>query len=350
MASIAKNKSYSRYLEMPEVGPFHCRGSFFKRGIHHAPDYQRLNAMYNEDKEFYASSCFKMQKHPKLMQRYFEAASVMQRKGKFPFLHAQSSALRAPRIFIETLSGENQKSPHFKYFRTPSSEYRMDRAAVMRKIQGASVEPSSHVLSMSYSLFESAPEESANYFLFSNTSAAQNGIFNISREAITASLKSRGMLARTPDVLKVMDHFFDDYSKLKLGTLFLIGVPKERLGRYVYDSEPYSKPTGIDVQQVIDRYAFCEESSQEGKKALQARLMFFNETMTPSSGIEVIDVTDVKECAEYIRGHAVSSADKQPPFSFFFPQNMSVEEVKSRKREEIDGEVKKFAKSIAGML
>lgn len=314
--------------------------------IHSAPDHRRLSEMYKTDKEYNALSCFQLQKHPYLTKRYFEVASVMHDKGKFPFLHAQSSAYRAGRIFIETLSGDSQKKSHFKYFRQPSSKFFINRDQLMEKVL-SSIEPASHIMSMSYSIFECEPEESANYFLFRNSSAS-NDLKN-SEEAIEVCLKRRGMQARKPDVSKKIQQFVKEYSKLKLGTLYLVGIPKERLSRYVYDSYPYGKPTGIDIHQVIDRDAFSLEKASIQRRAPQARLMLFNETMTPSSGIEVVDVTDVEESVRYIEDHRTTPPETGLPYSYFFPEGMAQEDEDGKQRERIDAQVRQFAKMIANL-
>lgn len=316
------------------------------RGMHRAPDFQRIHEMYKIDRELNAFLYKKMQKHPQLIRRYFQVASVMHSNGKYPFLHAQCSALRAPRIFLETLSGNKCNNSYYKYFRVPSLDFHIDRAALMEKIRSSSMEVSSHLVSLSYSFFESSREESANYFLFANSSAAQNGIFKLSEEAVYSSLKARGMHEQRSRIFQVINQFLKDYSKLELGTLYLVGIPKEHLSRYVYDSEAYGKPTGIDVQQIIDRYVLTSDNSKKGDRALQARLMLFKETMNPSSGIQVVDVTDPNECASYLKDNVTPSFEEEPALSFFFPQSSNDEEVEMMQRERIDSEVKSFTKSL----
>jgi len=302
-----------------------------------------MAAMHREDKEMHHISCSKMDKFPKLMKRYFETTAVMHANGLIPFLHAQSSIMRAAPIFLETLTGRSDAT-HFKYFRDPSKEFQVDREALWNKIVSSDFEVSSHILSMSYSIFESQPEESANYFAFSNSSIDQQTGIEAGTRAIAASLRRRSLQSQIPDIMKVIQRFQEDYAQLKLGTLYLIGVPKESLDRFVYDSEAYGKPTGLDVRQVIDRYAF----SNWNHKAPQARLMLYDETMDARCGLVAVDISDAKETERYIQLCETRSLESSELFSFFFPDQCSeVEEEDQRKRTQIDAEVRLFANKIA---
>ena len=293
--------------------------------------------MYNQDKERLEIACFTMRKFPQLMRRYFETAAVMRTKGLVPFLHAQHSALRAAPIFLETLAGRSSAKP-FKYFRNPSKEFEVDRSTLWNKIANSNFEVSSHTLSMSYSIFETQPEESASYFLFSNASVDGQSCIEPGRRVIAEALRRRGV--QVSDTMRILERFCEQYAQLKLGTLYLIGIPQERLDRFVYDSEAYGKPTGIDVRQAID----CHVHSEWNHTAPQARLMFYNETMDTKCGLEAVDISDAKETEHYAQAAALEPSEL---FNFFFPDPYSeVEEADERDRTQIDSEVRRFANSI----
>ncbi len=290
-----------------------------------------------------------MRAYPKLIRRYFETATVMESNGLVPFLHAQHSALRAIPIFIETLIGEATPK-HFKYFRNPSKEFRIARTPIWNKIASSNFEKpshvqsiSSHVLSMSYSIFEWDPGDSAHYFLFANRSVDSDSAVEKGNQAIANCLRSRGISSETAEILKMIARFQRDYSQLKLGTLYLIGVPEESLERFVYDSEPFGKPTGIDVRKAIESYAF----SQYRYRSPQARLIFYDETMDPNCGLVTVDMTDPKETEDYIDLQGKKSFEALERFDSFFPDSYSkIEEEDQSKRAQIDLEVRLFAKSI----
>lgn len=309
----------------------------------HASDFNRMSALYGADPVMFEVRSSQMRAYPKLMRRYFGAAAVMRRNGLVPFLHAQHSAMRAVPIFLETLAG--QAAPkHFKYFRNPSEEFRVARNPLWNKIASSHFEVSSHVLSMSYSIFESEPEESASYFLFSNKSVDSSSAVATGNRVIADYLRRRGVGPETAAILRTIARFQEDYAQLKLGTLYMIGVPEESLERFVYDSEAYGKPTGIDVRQALESYAFA----QYHHKTPQARLIFYEETMDPRSGLVVVDITDAEETEDYVEMHGEGSLESLEMFDAFFPDSYSdIEEENQCKQAQIDLEVRLFANSIA---
>ena len=81
----------------------------------------------------------------------------------------------------------------------------------------------------------------------------------------------------------------------------------------------------------IDRYVHSEWNHT----APQARLMFFNETMDPRCGLEVVDISEAKE------------TEPSELFELFFPDMRSeVEEEDERARARIDSGVRRFASLI----
>ena len=191
---------------------------------------------------------------------------------------------------------------------------------------------------MSYSIFETQPEECASYFLFSNASMEGQSGIEPGRRAIVEALRRRGL--QIPDTMRILERFCEQYAQLKLGTLYLIGIPQESLDRFVYDSEAYGKPTGIDVRQAIDRYVHSEWNH----RAPQARLMLFDETMNTKCGLEAVDISDAKETELYIKALPLEPSEL---FDCFFPDaNTQIEEEDERARAQIDAGVRRFAHSL----
>ena len=65
---------------------------------------------------------------------------------------------------------------------------------------------------MSYSIFESEPEESASYFLFSNSSIDCESGAKTGKRAIADSLRRRGMESQISDIMKVIQQFQEKYN------------------------------------------------------------------------------------------------------------------------------------------
>lgn len=316
-----------------------------QRFTHRAPDLLYLEKGLKHHSEYrmhYEKALFKMQRFPHLLERYFQTAAVMKCKNLMPFVHAQSSLFTPFRVFAETFGVQSPKYPHYRYWRQPEGKYSIEYEQLKQKIEAfvakhgahswtpgswntsvcyldADPELRSHLVSVSYCLSEFTLMESANYFTFENRSILQDEqITKVGLASLEKFLKIRGKQKEFPKVASKLKVISEQLSKAPIGNLFLIGIPKEKLTRYVYDAKAFGIPTGQSMRDMCEDFSISSRSYCVEEGGLQARLLLYRETMRPDSGIEVVFVNDAREVSKYCQGWVLKAPQEVATYAPFF--------------------------------
>lgn len=346
----------------------------FQRYTHTAPDreYIRRGTEHAEYRRQFAANLYDMQRFPQLMQRYFKTAAVMRRKNLIPFVHAQSSGFMAFRIFTETLGHRPPSAfPHFKHLRSPSSKYQLESAELWQKIDGfitkhgdqtwtpgtwnttvarldTDPELRPYLISASYSMSQFAMMESAHYFTFRNRSVfASAAIAAVGNEAVVRAMRFHGYSEKSSQVLADLAPLFEKFSQLDVGSLFVIGIPQDKVGRFAYDSKSFGVPTGDNIEKVSQDPAASPRAYSDEEGGLQARIMLYRETMRPQSGIEVVLVNDEKRVNDYCRGFDLKPPEEVLEYAPIFKVSKTdIEQENEAKAKDLEKQVKQIVDSL----
>jgi hypothetical protein len=317
-----------------------------KRNTHRIPDFIFLQESRDSrfDNELYPkrncygepimqSRCEEMSAFPELMENTFKIAAVMKERNLIPFFHGEPPGWNAIRLFMDTLIKSKGSKENYKYFRRPSAAYNIDRTELIARIdqfiaengiymapkedkkfsffwgapmlsaldQDSNLKP--HLLSVSYAMTSNLSKfDSCFWFLFNHRKCTKR-INEIFAQNVTHSMRIRGFSKdRIFETIKEMEPIFNAYTELKIGTLAVIGIPQEKISEYVYDSKSMGHPTGMNVLEVIANPFNDIDRLMGNDGGLQARLMLYNKTMHPDSGIHVILANDSKEVEKYCQG------------------------------------------------
>lgn len=344
-----------------------------KRGVHRSSDYAYLQKglQINAYKKLFEERSHQMAQYPQFMDRYFKASAVMKCKNKMPFVHAQNAMFRVAHIFLKEFCEANPSKNYFRYMRTPSAQFNIDKNRVMSKVEdyckehgesgwtpgewngGASrldhdPEIRPFLISASYSLMDFSQWDSAFHFLFSNSSVTkQKEVKELANEAIATSMKMRGLKERIPEVVQTLEPYYEAYSKLQLGTLFVIGIPMEKIEAFAYDSKAFGIPSREEISQVAKAPGNSPRAYNSEEGGLQARIVIYKETLNPASGIEVIDVNDEEEVARFCEGFQLEPSEEVFKDSRIFQKKTSnIEKEAMQKQKDLDEKVKNFASFV----
>lgn len=338
-----------------------------RRFVHRSPDYAYLerglkNSYY---RNIFVQNVSKMNQYPGFMGDYFKTAAVMKCQNKVPFVHAQSAIHRAPSIFLKTaLSSASQQNQFFKYLRQPSDQFALGREDLIKKISkyiekhgkdawtpgswnysysrlDADPEIRPYLMSVSYSMMDFTEGESASYYFFKNSSGGNiEALKSFANKALETALIGRGLSDKVEQVLKSLEPLYDEYAKLKVGTLYVIGVPKDKLEKFFYDSKSFGVPTGLKIEDVAQDPGESPVAFSNEEGGLQARLMIFKDTLKPSSGIDVIDINTSEEVERYCKGHSLDSTEVVfKPKGLFCSSSTEAERLHRKKQSQLDQKV-----------
>lgn len=361
------------------------------RKAHRAPDfkflqeanYKRFDNRLYPNRNCYGepvirSACEKMSLFPKLMQNAINTSAAMVAQDCVPFFHGEPSGLNAIRIFRNTLVHSKQDNQYYKYFRSTSAAHIIERSELNERIKKyiadngiyksktadglkfstiwgdplltpLDVNPHlrPHLLSVSYAMTANVSKYDSCYWFTFHPRNPVDKINDVFAIMATRSLRARGHSVESiAEVIHEMRSIFNEYAELKVGTLMVIGVPRDKLSLYVYDSKSMGHPTDKNIHNVVNK-PFEESTSRiMGKDGgLQARLMLYKETMTPRSGIKVIIANDNNEVEEYCSGLDIENPHRISTFDpLLYRKNTSTEEEDSQKRRALDARVAAIAK------
>ncbi len=342
-----------------------------QRHVHRTPDFRYLKEG-TEKSEWYRAvfyeSSEKMKEFPQLMNRYLKTAAAMKIKGKVPFVHAQPSYYRIPRLFLETICKKDlAKTHHFRFLRFPSKQYEISKDVLMVKIQEYIKENGStgwtpgewnfnisrldtepkfrpFMVSLSYSMMDYTKAESAFDFLFHHPTLCPEKEKQMMQSWIGNVMQIYGKKDKISDVVNEIAPYFHDYAQLPVNSLLVIGIPEEKVNSFAYDAKSFGTPTGKDISEVAKAPWTSTRAFTKEEGGLQARLLMFKDTMDPNCGIEVVDVNDESEVENFCNGYALTPVSEVPEFARLFPNVTMPQERAYRERESLlDQKIKQIA-------
>jgi|GEM_PF-3376185 len=336
--------------------------AYAQAGMHKA-DYRRAF-------ENYAQS---MSKFPALMERYFHVAAAMPARGYVPVVHAQASPYRGARIFVETLCKSFDPNTFFRYLRQPSNQFTLNSDEIMKRVD-AHVEEhgdhaytvcefpgpvsrldqapavSNHLLSSSYSMMDFGHMESACHFLFENRNASgDDAMENRCFDVMKSVMQTRGLEEHFPNVWKQMVPLLKAYEDAPIGSLYVIGIPKERVENFAYDSKSFGIPTGESVADVVKNLSKHPRAHCDEQGGPQARLMVHRDTLNPRSGIAIVDVSKPQEVKRFCKGIRIEDPKDIEVFAPIFRGGSTGEEERfERMQQRLDKRVMELAGQLRG--
>lgn len=226
----------------------------------------------------------KMQGSKTLVQQIVKVESAMIKKGYVPFVHAMPASSKIVMGLYDELKG---RKAFFKYFRNPFSNEIDSHEKMLQKVPNTGFQKKPHLLSMSYALTcNNSPLESAASWGFANHYGNEtyfSMVDEIAKLNIHDSFKQK---ARA---------LIREANRQPIGIFYVIGVPKQSLSRWVYDSLPYNLPTGRSVEDVIKNPTVADGGTI-------ASLVISKETLDPDSGLVVVEANDQSEVEEFCKG------------------------------------------------
>ncbi len=164
----------------------------------------------------------------------------------------------------------------------------------------------------------------------------------ISNQAISRALQVRGVeVHRIDSLLNRLQPLYDAYSKLKGGTLYVIGIPRDKIERFAYDSKSFGIPTGRSLASISQNPGSSPVAFTDEEGGPQVRLMMFKETLRADSGIDVIDINTPSEVSSYCESYPLVSPDKVFKEKGFFPfSETGKEQIHRQLLSQLDSQVK----------
>lgn len=222
----------------------------------------------------------KMQRSRELIQQIIKVESAMVRKSLAPFVHAVPASAKVVMGFYDAVKGPK---PFFKYLRNPFLADSRGQKIPSKDDFGKKP----NCLSMSYALTcNILPLESAASWGFVN---------HFGNESYFPMIDEVAKL-NIPESFKVQARsLIREANRLEIGNFLVIGVPKNRLSRWVYDSLPYNHPTGLTVEEVI-------QNPKVSDGGTLATLIVSKETLDPESGLVMVEASDPDEVNRFCKG------------------------------------------------
>jgi hypothetical protein len=305
--------------------------------------------------------------HSSLFSAYLRTSATMAAKGKVPFVHGQSASWNVAFRFTQCLS--SRTFGYFKFLRPPSTEYRIERQELEQRIESfikkhgnhswthgvwgpnpsrldedQNIRP--HLMSMSYALMGNCTKyESAFFFTFSNEGILdQMQTWDASEKVIRNALRVKSVTEKNADFLvSELKSCFEEYSSLKRGNLVLIGIPKDKLSYFAYDSKAWGIPTGTPIEKVVENPMLFKQRLEGEEGGFQVRLRIFKQTLDPKSGIDVILANDGDEVDAYCSDTTLTAPENVDAYRPFIAPVSKEEKEEQVKRANLDARVKALA-------
>lgn len=259
----------------------------------------------------------KMEHTPSLVSRIVQVQRRMAFDGLAPFVHAAPASANVPFAFYRTVQRTN---PFFQPLRSPIDPQIRSVQEMWKKVPSAEIKaPKPNLLSVSYpfpsntSHLEFAADwgccnhfGNEQWFLMCGILCSFFNQYKTTfKEEIPPSFEERAR------------HLIIEYNRLKVGTFLVVGVPKNRLPEWMYDSKPYNIPTGRSIEEVFAN----PERAADGNFAT---LVISRESLDPDSGIVVVDANNPSQ----VRRFCVS----EPWLDLESPSSREADEEAERKR------------------
>lgn len=253
--------------------------------------------------------------HPKTLETYFKVAAVMQERGLIPFVHGRNASWYIPERILQAVGFRGCQS--FRPSLVSSRSVAEVRTMIDERIQmqktnwrywvfsknWTSISQTDHVpvlrlhliaatIGLLHDAFMESPlslvyggSPSKYYTLPGNRSIMAITVATALQESmISDALKERGMNDESiQNILSALKPFYVWAHTLKRGHILAFGVPLEACDTFAYHSETYGYPTGIPIAEVLKKLPHNK---------CQVRLILSKETMSPESGISVVNIMD----------------------------------------------------------
>lgn len=276
----------------------------------------------------------RLELHPKTILDYWKVAQVMHKKGLVPLVHGQPALWFIPQSILSFLGFNKCQSLRFPDSLKSSSEI-LEQIDVYQKnpefiptILGGLTTHLDHalrddLLSVTIGLFHYESCESPVSFVFGGGMGTEFSKYDYEgNRSILSNLESRKkaneMIFRAMKEKGFKDEFINDLLKkivplykeaenLKRGQLIVLGVPNHQLSNYAYHCQEFGCPTGLSLQQVLEKLAKSKMPQQGG----QARVLISKEFMSSKSGVEVINIMDETSLESFCEGTSVHTPSKE---------------------------------------
>lgn len=343
-----------------------ARNATPSRYVHRAPDRTYLDLWkhvgisymekmnYDFDPSEKMNAAHRMYDSPMLVERILRTEVAMKEKGYVPFVHAMPASSKVLMSVYEAIYPYDTKAiPFFKYLRPPEGEYMTSKKEILEHLPTDAKERSSdsRLISLSYALTSGIkPLESAASWGFINHFGKANYFpfcHLLDDYLKRSSLASHTALAILLDKGRAL---IRRYNRLKVGEFIVLGIPAEKVDRFVYDALPFNIPTGKKALNVaLDPAKY--KKLLLAHKTHMATLMMYNETTTPMSGMIMVSASDKGEVEKFCRGLTFTPLKEVDAYKeLVSPVPTAFEREHEEKKETIDQELKKWATTVTQLL
>ena len=277
-----------------------------------------------------------MREFTNLVERILSIESTIKVEGKHvPFVHAMPAGSKVMMELYKRAVPLND--PYQLHLRSPYSRAE-SREELWKKIP----KRETHVargdfLSMSPALTcNTIPYESAAWWGFHNHNGGE-GFLRIEDHFYGfIDQIEKNQQRKVPKDLKTRcRQLMGKYSNLNVGQFYVLGVPKDKLTDWVYDSNPYSIPTGKEIVSVVARPTL----GFYGKGTI-ATMPLSREVLTPNSGLIAVDATDPLIYREFCKSTELTPAREVEAYRPLLVGKQTDAEAKEEmERNELDKEL-----------
>jgi hypothetical protein len=277
----------------------------------------------------------RMRESPKLVDRIVRVEAAMKTRGLVPFVHAMPAGAKVPMQFY----GEQQR--FFKHLRPKSLPFMLDYEEARSAIpQTQERTQKLHLLSVSYALTSGvlSHESAASWGFVNHFGNHQNEMLQAQfRKVIEESNQQhKSYFLERGNVL------IRKFGRLSVGDFLVIGVPKNKLSRWFYDSKPYNVPSGRDIASVVeDPRRYKKELAKEGTH--MATMIICKETLSSDSGLMIVRANDSDEVKSFTKERVCKLGFKRPKVG-------TLEKEESQTRAVLDRELDRLCQEFSGKL
>ncbi len=325
-----------------------------KRGLHRATDKDYLDVWKKFGVDFREMTRPGFYKSPILVENVLRVMTVAKLKGECTFVSAFPASSKVLMKMYEGIYPKNSETnPWFKYLRSPkglSSKMTLEEAK--SSIPTRVMDPKTFLLSQSYGLMSGIKSlESAHSWGFINHFGKEQYpemAFNLrcffeeiglDRDVEPIShLRAKG------------DSLIRKYNRLKIGDLYVLTFPWEKVDRYVYDCKPFNIPTGkraSDIARDPTRHidGLLRESTH------MATMLLCEETLHPQSGLSAIAANDPAEVDAFCAGYSYTPMKNIEVYrSLVSPVPTAFEAEQMAKRKEYDQQLMQLVQQMREYL
>lgn len=287
---------------------------------------------------------------PHLVERIFKVETSMKMNGLVPFVHAMPAGSCVPTACNQFFYENQVKHPFFQLLRPKNAEFMLPLEDMIKEIPKKYYgSQKSRLLSMSYAFTCSVRcSESAASRGFVNHQGKEYNSFILRKYEVflKTALKDREKSYFDKKGWRLIRH----YSRLSVGDFIMIGVPLNKLSRWVYDCKPYNVPTRNDVHKVSQKpQDYWDDLIKDGH---QATLLICDETLDPSSGLVMVKANDEDAVKAYCGDNTFKPMKEVSLYQEMLkPMETGIEQEEQAKRkvlnEELSSMVDELREAIA---